>query len=54
MLNKILPLKQLTEEEIKKRLSPIFEEEELRLVILFGSTASGKTHRGSDIKTICK
>ena len=49
MLDKNLSLKQLTEEEIKKRLSPIFEEEGLRLVILFGSAASGKTHRGSDI-----
>ncbi len=49
MLNKNLSLKQLTVEEIKQRLSPIFKKEELRLVILFGSTASGKTHRGSDI-----
>jgi len=31
------------------RLSPLLEEKRLRLVILFGSAASGKTHRNSDI-----
>lgn len=36
-------------EEIKERLSPLFNEEELQLVILFGSVASGKEYRQSDI-----
>ena len=41
--------KLLSPEEIKTRLSPLFGREELRLVLLFGSAASGRTHRGSDI-----
>lgn len=49
MLKKDLSLELLTEEEIKSRLSPLFKRKRLRLVILFGSAASGKTHRGSDI-----
>jgi len=49
MLKKDSSLKPLTEEEIKSRLSPLFEGKRLRLVILFGSAASGKTHRNSDI-----
>ncbi len=36
-------------EEIKKRLAPLFKDEGLRLVILFGSVACGGTHRGSDV-----
>ena len=41
--------KHLSPEEIKKRLSPLLGREGLRLVLLFGSAASGRTHRGSDI-----
>lgn len=36
-------------EEIRDRLTPIFEDEELRLVLLFGSAVSGEVHRQSDI-----
>jgi predicted nucleotidyltransferase len=35
--------------EVKERLSLLFDREELRLVLLFGSAATGRTHRGSDI-----
>lgn len=35
--------------EIKNKLAPIFNEEGLRLVLLFGSVASGKEYQGSDI-----
>ncbi len=49
MLKKDLSLEPLTEEEIKSRLSPLYKGKRLRLVILFGSAASGKTHRNSDI-----
>lgn len=44
----ILPLI-LSVEELKNRLSPIFKEEDIRLVILFGSAASGKIHKNSDV-----
>ena len=43
------PAKRLSPEEIKTRLSPLFGREGLRLALLFGSSASGRTHRGSDI-----
>lgn len=36
-------------EEIRKGLQPFFDDKGLRLVLLFGSAASGKTHRRSDI-----
>lgn len=36
-------------EEIARKLAPIFEEKELLLALLFGSGASGKAHRRSDI-----
>ena len=36
-------------EEIRKRLSPLFHDEGLRLVLLFGSAVSGKMHKKSDI-----
>lgn len=36
-------------DEIRERLSHVFKEEGLELVILFGSHASGKLHRQSDI-----
>ncbi len=35
--------------EIKGRLAPLFSEEGLRLVLLFGSVASGKEYPESDI-----
>ena len=35
--------------EIKEKLPPLFEEEGLQLVLLFGSMASGKAHGRSDI-----
>ena len=35
--------------EIKKGLSPLFNDEGLRLVLLFGSAVSGKIHKKSDI-----
>ena len=35
--------------EIKEKLTPLFEEGGLQLVLLFGSMASGKTHERSDI-----
>lgn len=35
--------------EIKTRLGPLFNEEDLRLVLLFGSVASGKEYQESDI-----
>lgn len=35
--------------EIKEKLTPLFEEEGLQLVLLFGSMASGKAHGRSDI-----
>jgi len=39
----------LSIEEIKEKLGPLFEEEGLRLVFLFGSAVSGKMHNRSDI-----
>ena len=36
-------------EEIRKGLSPLFNDEGLRLVLLFGSAVSGKIHKKSDI-----
>ncbi|OOP56635.1 MAG: hypothetical protein AYP45_07980 [Candidatus Brocadia carolinensis] len=36
-------------EEIRKRLTPLFQDEGLRLVLLFGSAVSGKMHKKSDI-----
>lgn len=36
-------------EVIREGLAPLCGEERLRLVMLFGSTASGETHRRSDI-----
>jgi len=36
-------------EEIKDKLTPLFNEEGLRLVLLFGSVASGKEYQESDI-----
>jgi uncharacterized protein len=39
----------LTKEQIRERLSPLFKEKELRLVLLFGSMASGTGHKHSDV-----
>jgi predicted nucleotidyltransferase len=36
-------------EEIRCRLAPLFNEEGLRLILLFGSVASGREYRGSDV-----
>jgi predicted nucleotidyltransferase len=36
-------------DEIKEKLAPLYKEEGLQLVLLFGSAASGRTHRKSDI-----
>jgi predicted nucleotidyltransferase len=36
-------------EEIRYRLAPLFNEEGLRLILLFGSVASGREYRGSDV-----
>ena len=38
-----------TIEELKKRLTPLFREEGLSLVLLFGSAARAQVHRRSDI-----
>ena len=35
-------------EKIRKGLSPLFNDEGLRIVLLFGSAVSGKTHKKSD------
>ncbi len=39
----------LTIEEIRDRLSPLFNDEGIKLVLLFGSVVSGKVHKQSDI-----
>lgn len=39
----------LSVDEIKDGLSPVFEDESLLLVLLFGSVATGNAHRHSDI-----
>jgi predicted nucleotidyltransferase len=36
-------------DEIKERLKPLFKEEELELILLFGSVASRISHKKSDI-----
>lgn len=38
-----------SQQEIRVRLAPLFKDEGLRLVILFGSAASGAVHPRSDI-----
>jgi predicted nucleotidyltransferase len=44
MAQKILSI-----EEITERIGPLFEDERLQLVLLFGSVVSGKVHGRSDI-----
>jgi len=39
----------LTIEKIRDRLSPLFNDEGIKLVLLFGSVVSGKVHKQSDI-----
>lgn len=39
----------LSIEEIRDMLSPLFNDEGLRLVLIFGSVVLGKVHRRSDI-----
>jgi uncharacterized protein len=36
-------------DEIRRKLTPLFEEEGLQLILLFGSAAAGTAHRKSDI-----
>jgi len=36
-------------EEIRHKLTPVFKDEGLKLVLLFGSAALGRVHRQSDI-----
>jgi predicted nucleotidyltransferase len=36
-------------EEIRERLIPLFEEEGLQLILVFGSVVTGTTHEKSDI-----
>ena len=40
---------QISLEEIQSRLTPLFKDETLQLVLLFGSAAAGKLHSKSDI-----
>lgn len=40
---------EITEQAIKDKLSPLFKNKSLRLAILFGSVASDKSHKRSDI-----
>jgi uncharacterized protein len=35
--------------DIKARLTPLFQDENLRLAVLFGSAATGRMHRRSDL-----
>jgi len=39
----------LSREDIKESLAPLLKERDLQLVILFGSTAGGASHKHSDI-----
>jgi predicted nucleotidyltransferase len=41
--------KMLTFDEIRERLTPLFKESDLRLVLLFGSVLTGVAHKKSDI-----
>ena len=44
--------KLISVEEIKDRLEPVFQDEGLQLVLLFGSVVSGGPHRHSDIDIV--
>lgn len=39
----------MTQDEIRDKLTPLYSRPDLVLVILFGSTATGATHRQSDV-----
>jgi predicted nucleotidyltransferase len=39
----------ITIEEIKDKLAPLLAEEDLEIVLLFGSAASGRMHKRSDL-----
>ncbi len=39
----------ISPDEIKRRLTPVFSENGLKLVLLFGSSVTGNVHRQSDI-----
>lgn len=41
--------KVLTPKEIRESLAPLFDQPGLQLILLFGSAATGKLHRRSDI-----
>ena len=41
--------KMMSFEEIREKMKPLFKEEGLRFVLLFGSAAQGRTHGRSDI-----
>jgi predicted nucleotidyltransferase len=41
--------KALTKDEVRKRLAPLFTDKAIELVVLFGSSVTGRLHKGSDI-----
>ena len=43
------PREIISADEIKERLAPMFGDKGLKLVLLFGSVVTGKTHKRSDI-----
>jgi len=45
----LLKNRTLSFEEIRNSLSPLFEDKTLKLIFLFGSQATEKTHKKSDI-----
>lgn len=49
MKKSVTEKKILSIEEIKGRLEPLLDDEGLQLVLLFGSLATGKVHKKSDI-----
>lgn len=46
------PTNILSPDHISRRLAPLFQDKGLRLVLLFGSMASGKMHGRSDIDLV--
>jgi len=42
-------VKILSVDEIRERLTPLFQDNGLQLVLLFGSVAAGKVHKKSDV-----
>lgn len=41
--------KTISSEEIREKLVPVFRDKGLRLLLLFGSSVSGNTHKRSDL-----